>query len=425
MPPNDSLQLLEQIIIGGMIDEPKTLEYALSTLIADDFADERNKKIFIIMRDMNRDGKTVDVAEIIDPLMEANIPLKYSSECYDAYNENVLVSAQMPDRIDSLVQHSDKRFAYFELNSILSKVKSGQVKTANEVITEMETLKESIRTRHVSVSEEQIGTEAFNFFSRRIKAHQGMIPFGLKPVDNIIGGLGKGQLVIIAARPSVGKSALSLVPFVNCARAGHRSKLITLEMTCDEVYERLVQMMSGLSANAMYGRTPLSETNKIDLAKSVEELSLLPMSVDEGIQTTAEIESVLINAKSAGAPIRLLAIDYFGLMSGASGKRYAADNEQYKQISKDLKRLAIKYDLTILLLSQLNREVGMYEPPSMRHLRETGSLEQDADKIIFLWRDRDNDQITNLAVDKNRQGTTGETQLLFTGWNMRFSEVRN
>jgi replicative DNA helicase len=158
-----------------------------------------------------------------------------------------------------------------------------------------------------------------------------------------------------------------------------------------------------------------------DVVAATRELIKLPIAIDSDTHTPAQIDKVFQRAANAGAPIRLMVIDYLGLMQGDEKRSQSFD--EFSGVSKSLKKLAIKHNATIFLLSQLNRQVSQYDKPDMRMLRETGSLEQDADRILFIWRDRADMSLVHFSVSKNRGGEIGDGVLRFDGSTMRFEEV--
>jgi replicative DNA helicase len=143
--------------------------------------------------------------------------------------------------------------------------------------------------------------------------------------------------------------------------------------------------------------------------------------IDEGCSTLSDIERMLARAKLSGDPIRLLCIDHFGLIQ--PDKRGKSRYEEYTEISNRVKVIAKKYKVTILCLCQMNRVKDSFSRPSMEDLRDTGSLEQDADKILFLNRVKDSPDLTEITLAKNRQGALAECRMRFIGSLMRFTRA--
>ena len=426
-PVKDS-QRLEMAILGGMMTEPDILSYACASLSEDDFQSPDSRKLFSIIDDMREHEQHVDSIAVIDPCISGGVSQNYSDKCFSTYLDwkmNIDWDydgiTSLKDRIAELADLSDLRYAYSEAQAILKQMREKKLLDKVMISQRLQGLSSALLERHRLQGTDYIGDDAMKVLDRRVMARRGRIEFGLKPVDNYINGMGKGQLIIIAARPSVGKSAISLQPAIRTARNNNRVKIVTLEMTNDEVTERLLCMMSGVSSYAMTGEIPMTQTETVDLVKAMSELSRLPLSVDDVSFTPGQIEQAFLEAKNDGKPIRLMIIDYFGLMKGDVSRNNPI--QEFSETSKTLKRIAKRYEATIILLAQLNREVDEYAKPSMGMLRDTGSLEQDADKIIFLWRDKDDREIVNFAVAKNRAGITGDGKLRFIGRTMRFEEL--
>lgn len=233
------------------------------------------------------------------------------------------------------------------------------------------------------------------------------------------GGFKPGQLVIVAARPSVGKSSLAQQFALTLAQRGEAAAFFSMEMTGQELTMRSV---------ANLGRAPLGGllSGKMDqeewscFTDGVEYVMHLPFYVwDKGRMTLAEVTSKARHL-SRKHNIKLLVVDYLQLMEGSDQSK---DRRiQLEEITRSLKGLAKQLGITIVLLSQLNRQVeSRTNPrPQMSDLKECGAIEEDADIIMFIWEHAPN--IRGLLVGKNRGGTKGEVALHFEGQYQRWSE---
>jgi replicative DNA helicase len=413
---------LEKIILGGMIAQRTALEKGIVDLLEEDFSDEYSRSLFMLIKKLAKENDNkIDYGMVIVEANKNNVSSSYVSECDTFYNDKILLQDQLKDRIGDLQRVSDLRFAYVEAMSLLKDIKDQKITDQIFVAKRIKEIATDIENRHDLKNLEYYGDDAKQLINRRVAARRGAVLFGMKGVDDIIDGMQKGQLIIVAARPGVGKSALALIPIVSVARRGEPVKVMSIEMTKDEYGERLLAMMSGVPIGALVGKQPISQTESIDLVNAMIELSNLPISIDDASRTIDDVEKAFITAKGAKKPIRLMVIDHFGLMK--SDRYRKSKSEELSEISNELKQVAKRHEATIILLSQLNREHDKFTRPAAGNLRETGSLEQDADKILFLWLDKDDPKLTHLAVDKNRQGVGyGEVELIFDGSRMRFSE---
>lgn len=255
---------------------------------------------------------------------------------------------------------------------------------------------------------------------------------GLADLNKITNGLHKSDLILLAARPSMGKTALALNIAMNAARADKVVALFSLEMSKTQLGNRLLSTASGV--NSLHLNTGnLSDNDMAALIDALEELSRLNLFIDD----TPGISLFETRAKARRLKhehgLDLVVIDYLQLMQGTHS-RFSEQNRQQEisEISRSLKALAREIDVPILALSQLSRSVEMRaeKKPQLSDLRESGSLEQDADIVMFLYRDEyynrddtDNQNIAELILAKNRNGPTTSIRLQFQKEIMRFGDL--
>lgn len=253
---------------------------------------------------------------------------------------------------------------------------------------------------------------------------------GFEDVDKIVSCLPKKNMIVLAARPSVGKTALALNIAKNVITSKDNKPVLffSLEMSCKDIWKRLLSDLTGISSKK-FG------TNFCDsdaLVKKIGEIKNLPLFMDETPVTT--IFEIKAKAKyfNKKHPLGLIIIDYLQLING-SDKRIPRE-QQIAEISKGVKSMAKELDVPVLVLSQLNRAAEKENrEPRLSDLRESGSIEQDADIVLLLSKkindkneeecpyDDDND-LRTLIVAKNRNGETGVTTLLF---EKQFTRFRN
>lgn len=252
---------------------------------------------------------------------------------------------------------------------------------------------------------------------------------GFADLDRITTGLQSGDLIIIAGRPSMGKTAFAMNIVENAVLLQKRTAVFSLEMTAEQLMLRLVSSISGVSLNALKtGKmSDLDYNDKFILG--VEKLSryLEYLNINEyTLQTAAGVRRECRKLQRAGG-LDLIVIDYLQLMSGDN----ETDNRNLdlSRITRSLKGLAKELEVPIILLSQLNRDLGKRadKRPILTDLRDSGSIEQDADLVLMLHRpeyyDKDNDSLKGLAeciIAKNRNGETGLFNLIFQGEFCRF-----
>jgi len=247
-------------------------------------------------------------------------------------------------------------------------------------------------------------------------------------LDKLLNGLQKSDLILLAARPSMGKTALALNIARNAASLGKRVAVFSLEMSKSQLAKRLLSTASGVNSQYLnIGNISDSDLNL--LIQATDELSGLKMFIDDTAgQTLLEMRSK-IRRLAHEVGLDLIVIDYLQLMQG--GKQENRQQE-ISEISRSLKALAREMDVPILALSQLSRSVELRaeKKPQLSDLRESGSLEQDADIVLFLYRDEyynrddsDKENVAELIIAKNRNGPTTAINLYFDKETMRFNDL--
>lgn len=249
------------------------------------------------------------------------------------------------------------------------------------------------------------------------------IPSGFPALDAMTNGFQPGDLVLLAARPSVGKTALALQIAVNTMRAGNRVLVFSLEMPAAQLTERMLANVAGVHLSRIRSGL-LYEHQWEPFARGSAELARLPFHVDDrGALTVSEMRGVARRLRGVG-PIGLIVVDYLGLARGTNDENR---NQEVSSISRGLKVLAKELAVPVLALSQFNRESEKSGArPKLANLRDSGALEQDADLVLFLHRADITDRMdrkAELIVAKHRNGETGLIELDFDGARQRFTEV--
>ena len=249
------------------------------------------------------------------------------------------------------------------------------------------------------------------------------VPTGLADVEKVLNGLHKSDLILLAARPSMGKTALALNIAVNAAKRDKVVALFSLEMSCEQIGNRLLSSESKVnSLHLNTGNLSGGDMNK--LVDALEDLSRLNIFIDDtpGI-SILDLRSKARRLKHEVGDLDLIVLDYLQLMQGRSSRNTEMNRQQeISEISRSLKALARELNVPILALSQLSRNVEMRaeKKPQLSDLRESGSLEQDADIVLFLYRDEyynrdesENENVAELIIAKNRNGPTTSVRLQF------------
>ncbi|MEG2174776.1 MAG: replicative DNA helicase [Oscillospiraceae bacterium] len=252
------------------------------------------------------------------------------------------------------------------------------------------------------------------------------IPTGYTTLDNVMTGLNRSDLLVLAARPGMGKTAFALNVAVNVARLKKTVAIFSLEMSKEQLAERFLSGEAFIPSDRMR-RGTLAGDDWVNLAVASQQLSQMPIYLDDtpGI-AIGEMKARLRRLRD----VSLVIIDYLQLMNSGNGRRNENRVQEVSEMTRALKIMAKEFNIPVVVLSQLSRgpESRADKRPMLSDLRESGSIEQDADLVLFLYRDGyynpDSDQpgIAECIVAKNRHGETGIVKL---GWDGQFTKFRN
>ncbi len=265
-----------------------------------------------------------------------------------------------------------------------------------------------------------------------LHAHRGEISgirTGFADLDALTTGLQKSDLVVLAARPSVGKTSFALNIAEHAAvRDGKSVGIFSLEMSKEQLVLRLLSSVANIDSQRLRSGF-LEEMDFARIAPAMNALFEAPVYIDD----TPNISTMELRTKArrlqAESGLDLIVVDYLQLMQATTQSRDANRVQEVSEISRGLKALARELSVPVLALSQLSRQAEMRESrePRLSDLRESGAIEQDADLVIFLWRDKDkpedqdaDGELVNVRLAKHRNGPTGELQLWFRKRQTRF-----
>lgn len=325
-----------------------------------------------------------------------------------------VTSGEISSYAGSLVKEYKAR----KLKSILSNMQitaAGIDSQIADLIGELEALKknEKNRARQLSVImgeyqdqyfKEQTGDKLYTGFSK---------------LDDITGGLEGGDVIVIGARPGVGKSAFISQIILEMAKRGKRIGFYNLEMSDKQVYERFLSNQSGIGMKRIRRASRFLGDEQERFQKANDALGNMDILISSGVKSVSEIRNECRHQE-----LNCIVIDYLQLVK--ADIRYQSRASEVGAISKAIKALAMELNIPIIALSQLNRVSEMRETrePTMGELREAGDIEQDASIIILLWNmDAEDPGKKGLKVDKNRQGELGKIVYRFDGEKMRFMEA--
>lgn len=247
---------------------------------------------------------------------------------------------------------------------------------------------------------------------------EGGIKIGLAQLDDALGELERGDVTVVAARPAVGKSALTTQIIGNMAKRGLKVAYFNLEMSDKQVYERFVSRLAEIGLTRIRRAKAFLGDEEEKFYRANEEMSDYQVWIASGTVSPREIK-----AECRHQDFDVIVVDYLQLLMPDS--RYSGRNEEVASISRGLKSVARDLNTHVIALSQITRasESRDTKEPTMAELRESGAIEQDASNIIMLWNMSEDKEVKGAKVEKNRQGMTMREAMEFDGDHMKFVEI--
>ena len=255
-----------------------------------------------------------------------------------------------------------------------------------------------------------------------LESEEAGVPTPWRDLTQAIGGWHPGNLYYVGARPQIGKSVVGVAAALDMARRGKHAHIASLEMSRTEIYHRMLSSVGSIDNHDMVHRK-LGQPEWARLGTAAEHIAGLPLSVDDsGTQRISDIRAKA-RAIARTGNLGMIVLDYMQLMT--SGKRVESRQQEVSEFSRALKLLAKEFQVPVVALSQLNRgsEHRVDKMPQLSDLRESGSLEQDADCVLLLHRDQDSPDLMQILVAKNRHGPNGV--LLRLGFQGQFSRLND
>ena len=409
--------LAERAVIGSLVMDSNCIEEIHSILEPEMFTSDLLGRMYLEYQRGYDNNYPVNVV-----LLEQNIRSDvYPKEIImqEIYNcsEATDSSAMVVSNANAILSDYKAQRLTKMLNSI--KVTPSNLKEQIRAITqELEVLQDKRSEKSKTLADITAEFKDSYFREREVKP----LYLGFDKLDDLLGGLEGGDMVVIGARPGVGKSALVTQITSALAKDGHRVGFYNLEMQNKQMYERFIVSESGIGLTRLKRATRFlgDEKERFDKANAVLSERSNIVITSTGGKSVSEIRS-----ESKHMDYDIIIIDYLQLLKAEStyrGNRTAEVGE----ISRAIKNLAMELNIPIIALSQLNRaSVGREDKePTMSELREAGSIEQDASVIILLWNlDEEDSTKKGCKVEKNRQGQNGKVVMKFNGDYMRFEET--
>ena len=422
----------EQAVLGSILIDSRCVADIVGIVSPEDFYLKQNREIFETIYTMFNFSQIIDPVTVLNKMKELGL-YQDNSRDYILQLMEITPTAANAARYAHIVREKAMLRGLAQAASDISETVHSEVGTAAEMLESAEKKIYALRKGERNDSLEHIGTVLHKVFDRlnELAESDSMIPglsTGLRDLDTKINGLNKSDLLLVAARPAMGKSAFALNIAVNVAKKYNKTVAVfNLEMSREQLAMRLLASESFIDMQKLAtGKLNEEEWGKLCMASAA--LSQTDIRIDDNPSVTvAEMNAKLRRLDNLG----LVVIDYLQLMQG-SGYGKASDNRVtvVSDISRSLKIMAKELNVPVVCLSQLSRncESRNDKRPILSDLRESGAIEQDADSVMFLYRDEyynENTEDKGLAeciVAKNRHGETGTVKLQWFGPYQTFSD---
>ncbi len=415
----------EQSVLGSMLIDSRCVNDVIGMLRPDDFYVQTNRDIFESIYEMFSYSQVIDPVTVVDKMRERGVFDEQNTTKYIAQLMQITPTAANVKQYARIVHDKALMRSLLEAASDVAEMVYDGSGTAQDLLEAAEKRIFSLRRGNTGDSLEHIATIVLKVYDRLAELAQSGsdisgISTGLRDLDKFISGLNKSDLMLLAARPGMGKTSLALNIALNVAKKYPKRTVafFSLEMSKQQLVTRLISNESFVDNKKLTtGKLNDEDWSKVGIATSA--LSQTDLRVDDNPSiTVAEISAKLRRIDD----LALVIIDYLQLMTGSGNKSgNGGENRQQvvSDISRSLKIMAKDLNVPVLCLSQLSRanESRQDKRPMLSDLRESGAIEQDADEVMFIYRedyynkDTEKQNVAECIIAKNRHGDTGTVEL--------------
>ncbi len=427
----------EMSLLGAILISEEVLADVSDKLKPVDFYDRRHETIFEAMFKLYERHRPVDLLTLSDELSKKDELEGIGGSAYLTELTNYVPTAAHATTYAEMIAQKAVRRRLIKASTDIAELGFDEERNIQELLETAEAELFSVSEAGVKqdlVSLEQILTESFDRIEElhRDKGTMRGIKTGYRDLDNLTAGLQKSDLLILAARPAMGKSTFALNLAYNIATKSKQAVLVfSLEMSKEQLVDRMLAEAAGVDAwNIRTGN--LSDDDFEKLSNAMGEMAEAPIYIDDTPGLSVLEMRTKARRVAHSQPLGLVIVDYLQLMSGSRGMGGDFNRvQEISEISRGLKLIARELNVPVIALSQLSRAVESRNPqiPQLADLRESGSIEQDADIVMFLYREdyynpeTDRQHITDLIIAKHRNGPTGRIELYFHPERLRFMSL--
>jgi replicative DNA helicase len=425
----------EKSLLGAVLIDEETLADISEHVTTKDFYDKRHKTVYGAMMRLYERHKPVDLLTLTDELKKKDELDIIGGSAYLTELTNYVPTAAHAEAYAEMVAQKAVRRRLIKASAEISELGFNEDTTTQELLEKAEAELFSVSDQSLKQDLVSIETILTDSFDRMEELHRNKgalrgVRTGWRDLDNMTAGLQRSDLIILAARPAMGKTTLVTNLAYNVATVAKQAVLFfSLEMSKEQLVDRMLADASGVDAwNIRTGN--LSDEDFSKLSEAMGEMAEAPIFLDD----TPGLSVLEMRTKARRAahenPLGVIIVDYLQLMQG-SGKDNGNRVQEVSEISRGLKLIARELNVPVIALSQLSRSVESRSPqiPQLADLRESGSIEQDADIVMFIYREAyynpetERENITDLIIAKHRNGPVGKVELYFHPERLRFMSL--
>jgi len=428
----------EEAVLGAILMNPESLHEVAPFLTAEDFFIVRHGWIYEAILRLHERGDAIDERTVTEELRAQGRLEEIGGLSYIAYLFNSTPTALHAETYGHIVERAALRRRLLGAAGEIAQLAHDEERDINHVIDQAEATLFTVTERRLRQELVPMRIAMSAYFDRieRLREHKDEalgVPTGFYDLDKLLGGLQRGDLIIVAGRPGMGKTSMLLTLALNAARQGDaRIAIFSMEMSNEQLVQRLIASETGISAQDLrLGNIDDAEWARF--VQAVGSMSNLKIYFDDSPAISAMQLRTKCRRLYREFGLDLVIVDYLQLMS--AGTNVGRDTNRVQEItfiSRSLKELARELNVPVLSAAQLSRAVEQRQDkrPQLSDLRESGSIEQDADIVLFLYRDEVYNEATerpneaDVIVAKHRNGPTGTITLLFQKELTKFVNLR-
>lgn len=427
----------EASLLGAILIDSDAIVKVADIVRPEDFYDERHARVYEATLQLYEKHSPIDVLTLSDQLKNTGMLDITGGPGFLTELTNFVPTAAHADRYAEIIAQKAMRRRLIKASQSIAELGFDESHSLQELVENAETQLFRVSEQHIKQDISSIENILSSSFDRLDELHKDKgklrgVPTGYRDLDNILAGLQPSDLFVLAARPSMGKTAFALNLAQNVAlKAGQPVLIFSLEMSKEQLVDRMLASEAGVNAwNLRTGNLSDDDFEKIGHAMGT--LSEAQILIDDSPGISVSDMRTKARREAHKRPLGLIIVDYLQLMSG--GARFSGDSnrvQEISEISRGLKGIAREMNVPVIALSQLSRSVESRNPqiPQLADLRESGSIEQDADVVAFIYREEyynpetENKNIARILIKKHRNGPTGDIELYFDREKQRFRSL--